>query len=57
MHSAFVPFMVVVIESGTAYSSALASLLFTYAAGNNAQYIIIEFGCILFYSGTSPCAE
>jgi hypothetical protein len=35
--------MVMIIESGAIYSSALISVIATYATGNNAQYIIVDF--------------
>jgi hypothetical protein len=37
------PVMVMIIESGAIYSSALISVIATYATGNNAQYIIVDF--------------
>ena len=39
-----------VIESGAIYSCALISAIATYASGNNAQYIVIDFVSYLFRS-------
>ena len=35
--------MIIIIESGAIYSAALISAIATYATGNNAQYIVIDF--------------
>lgn len=43
MSSTLLPVMIIVIESGAIYSAALVSGLATYAAGNNALYVINDF--------------
>jgi hypothetical protein len=40
--SLLLPVMFTIIESGVLYSSAMISVIATYATGNNAQYIILE---------------
>jgi hypothetical protein len=42
MNSPFLPVMVMVVESGAIYSSTLLAVIVTYAAGNNAQFIILD---------------
>jgi len=43
MHSSLLPVLVIIIESGALYSAAMISVIVAYAAGNNLQYIIIDF--------------
>src|ERR1700728_2792916 len=42
-NAAFLPLMVMVIESGAIYSSGLIAVVVTYTSGNKAQYIILDF--------------
>ena len=42
MHSTLLPVLVMVVESAAIYSSALISVIAVYAAGNNAQYIVLD---------------
>jgi hypothetical protein len=42
-NSALLPVMIMVVESGAVYSTALISVVITFSTGHSAQYVLLDF--------------